>query len=217
VPTSGSTTGGINGTALFAAAVGGVLVYAGFAGVSPAAALRSISTGRPAAPGTQPVLLAGTDLGIVAAGVAGNALRSQVVAAAGKYMGDRYSQLRRRQPGWSDCSSFVDKCLRDAGIKPPYDPWANTTLYLMSPEWRTIPAAAVLPGDIAVAVGHMVLITAAGAAMAVGQENPRINVRTGPPGSLFSRSEHYVFKTWRGYSAPGVPRSPGLGTSTAAP
>lgn len=206
------STGGINGGALFVAALGGVLVYAGFSGVSPVAALRSIASGHPLPPPTTPVDLT-NDTVNVSGGVmwappgtfgpqGASGSRAAVVAAAGKYMGDRYSQLHRREPGFSDCSSFVDKCLKDAGIAPPSDPWANTTLYLMSPLWRTIPQSQAQPGDIAVSVGHMVLITAAGGAQAIGQENERINVRTGAPAQLFSSTEHYVFKTYTGYRDP---------------
>jgi len=199
---------------MFVAALGGVLMYAGFSGVSPLAALRAISTGHPIPPATTRTDLT-NDTVNVSGGViwappgtfghgTGDALRAAVVGASGKYTGDRYSQIRRREPGFSDCSAFVDKCLRDAGIDPPSDPWANTTLYLMSPQWHTIPQSQALPGDIAISVGHMVLITAAGGTQAIGQENERVNVRTGTPASLFSSTEAYVFKTYTGYG-PGTP------------
>lgn len=218
--------GGLSGVALGVMVSGGVLAYAGFADLSPLAALSQVASGKPA-----PVSDAGANLGADAANAVaesdsasnaaavalgsaiGNAgLRGAVVGNASKYMGDKYSQPRRQQAGYSDCSSFVDKCLKDAGIAPPFSPWANTVNYLMSPEWKTIPQTAAQPGDIAVATGHMVLITAAGGGSAIGQENSRVNVRTGAPGNLFDASQHYVFKTWTGY-AKQAPPQPGTGAS----
>ncbi len=193
------TGNGISGTAVAVATCGAVLVYAGFRGISPLQALRDVAGGRPPGvvgkPTTDPV----TGASATASGF-GDDRRAAVVAAAQKYAGDTYSQLRRTTPGYSDCSSFVDKALRDAGISPPSSPWANTALYRMSPEWKTIPASAAQPGDIAISAAHMVLITANGGTAGIGQERPGVNVRTGSMSTLFG-SQSYVFKTWIGYSA----------------
>jgi hypothetical protein len=200
-----STGGGINGLSIGVTTVGAALVYAGFRGVSPLTVFKEVSggklppvTGKPTTPpatgGGVPSLPSGF----------GDSRRAAVVAAAQKYTGDIYSQAKRTQPGFSDCSSFVDKALRDAGIAPPMNPWANTALYQMSPEWKTIPASQALPGDIAIGPGHMVLITAAGGVSGIGQQRPNVNVRTGNMATLFG-SVPYVFKTWTGYSkAPGA-------------
>ena len=40
----------------------------------------------------------------------------QFIAAAMKYKGDKYSQPRRMEKGYSDCSSLVQKALRDIGL-----------------------------------------------------------------------------------------------------
>ena len=176
--------------------VGAVLVYAGFRGVSPLQVFKEVSGGKlPPVTGkpTQDVVPGSTPNPANNTG-----RRAAVVAAAQKYTGDKYSQLKRTQPGFSDCSSFVDKALRDAGIAPPMNEWANTALYRISPEWKTIPASQVQPGDIAISAAHMVLITAAGGTSGIGQQRPNVNVRTGSMSTLFG-SQSYVFKTWTGY------------------
>lgn len=127
--------------------------------------------------------------------------RGAVVAGAQKYMGDKYSQARRREVGWSDCSSFVDKALRSAGINPPGNEWAITTDYLHSSDWPTIPASQAQAGDIAVNATHMVLIVD-GSLNAIGQENPRTNVRRGTVATLMTGTGSYVIKTWKGYGSP---------------
>lgn len=194
-------SGGLNGLSIGVTTVGAVLVYAGFRGVSPLQVFKEVSGGK-----LQPVT--GKPTQDVVPGVTppssgfGDPRRSAAVAAAQKYTGDTYSQIKRTQPGFSDCSSFVDKAFRDAGINPPMNPWANTALYRISPEWKTIPASQVQPGDIAISAAHMVLITAAGGTSGIGQQRPNVNVRTGSMATLFG-SQSYVFKTWTGYTAGG--------------
>lgn len=192
--------GGISGTAVAVATLGAVLAYAGFRGVSPLQALRDVSGGKPPPIVGKPAQITGGGGGGGTSSGFGDARRSAVVAAAQKYAGDTYSQAKRNQPGFSDCSSFVDKALRDAGIQPPSNPWANTALYNLSPEWKTIAASKAQPGDIAISSSHMVLITAAGGTAGIGQERPGVNVRTGSMATLFG-SQSYVFKTWTGYTA----------------
>lgn len=192
--------GGISGVAVFVTTAGAVLAYAGFRGVSPLQALRDIAAGKPAPVVGKPTEIVSSGGGGGTASGFGDARRAAVVAAAQKYTGDVYNQAKRTQPGFSDCSSFVDKALRDAGISPPSTQWANTAIYRLSPEWRTIPAAQVQPGDIAISAAHMVLITAAGGTAGIGQQRTGVNVKTGTMATLFG-SQPYVFKTWTGYSA----------------
>lgn len=196
MPDSGN---GISGVAVAVASFGAVLVYAGFRGVSPLHALRDVAGGHPPpATGkpTSPIITSPTS----SSGLT-DARRAAVVAASSKYVNDQYSQLQRRQVGYSDCSSFVDKCLKDAGIQPPGDPWANTANYRASGDWPTVDAAQVDVGDIAISISHMVLIIAKGGASGIGQERPFVNVQTGDMRKLFG-SQVYVFKTYKGYSHP---------------
>jgi hypothetical protein len=195
------TSNGISGTAVAVASVGAVLVYAGFRNVSLVQALRDLTSGKPpAVQGKSTDVTTGPGGGGGTASGFGDARRSSVVSATSKYTGDVYSQAKRTQAGFSDCSSFVDKALKDAGIQPPQSPWASTANYRMSPEWKTIPASQALPGDIAISAAHMVLITTAGGASGIGQQKPGVNVRTGTMATLFG-SQSFVYKTWTGYSA----------------
>jgi hypothetical protein len=203
-----AASGGINGLSIGVISVGAVLVYAGFRGVSPLQVFKEVSSGKlepvTGKPTTDPVVAAG-GVGNIIINTAGDVQRGLVVSAAQKYTKDVYSQGKRTQPGFSDCSSFVDKALKDAGIAPPLNPWANTALYRISPEWKTIPASQVLPGDIAISAAHMVLITAAGGTQGIGQQRTNVNVRTGTMKELFG-SQSYVFKTYTGYVKGGTPK-----------
>jgi hypothetical protein len=195
--------GGLSGLAVAYIGIGGVLVYAGFRGETLVQALREIGGGKPA-----PVSSAKLDLsplmttGYGAGAAAGNALQGVAVASqAQKYASDKYSQAKRQQSGYSDCSSFVDKILTDMGIPPPVK-WASTANYRMSPQWKTISAAESKPGDIAVSSHHMVLVTANGGSAAIGQQNTKTNVRTGTVANLMG-GQTYVYKTYVGRQGMG--------------
>lgn len=194
--------GGISGIAVAIAAGGGVLAYAGFRGIGIAAALREISSSKgPVGLANSPVDLGG-DV-VASTPVAGkvsdlaNSAAGQIISgAASKYLSDKYSQTRRRDPGFSDCSSFVYKIMRDVGM-PPTTPWSNTTNYHLDPKLRTVPLAQAQAGDLALSAEHVVILTGSGGANApaVGQQNSRENVRTGTVTSLMPVPyviKHYV-------------------------
>lgn len=195
--------GGISGLAVAYIGIGGILVYAGFRGLNPLSALREISGGHPAAVSSVPLDLSPLNSPAFTAGAAaGNAAHGTAVAAqAQKYAADKYSQAKRTQPGWSDCSSFCDKILTDIGIPPPVK-WASTANYRISAQWKTITAAQSQPGDIAVSSHHMVMVTANGGSAAIGQQNTRVNVRTGSVANLMG-GQTYVYKTYVGRQGMG--------------
>lgn len=196
---------GISGIAVALAAAGGILVYAGFKGVSPIGALRDVSTGKPTGVTDKATDLGSFDAGALGTAAGGAAVTGAVSTVAAKYSGDKYSQAKRTQPGWSDCSSFCDKILRDMGISPPTK-WAATANYRISPNWVNVPLADTKPGDIAINSHHMVMITAAGGTAAIGQQNPRVNVRTGTVKDLMSND--YVCKRY--VKNPGATGKPGV-------
>jgi len=183
---------GINGLSVAVLTAGGLLVYAGFRGVSPAQALKDISTGQPAPVTSAPAVISGASVGASPA-ASGSGPIGSVSAAAAKYANDKYSQARRQQPGWSDCSSFCDKILEDVGIPPPVK-WASTANYRMQTTWKKIALADAQPGDVAVNSHHMVMITGAAGASAIGQQNPRVNVRTGTVNQLIDSFSVYRYK-----------------------
>lgn len=118
-----------------------------------------------------------------------------LVEAVQQFRGDKYSQGRRWQHGYSDCSSFVGKGMKALG----QNPGASTTLtYLASSHWNTISKSQAGAGDIAVNAVHMVLVT--GANTAIGQENPRRNVQTGTISGLMTGTGPYVIKRYEGGS-----------------
>jgi hypothetical protein len=193
---------GISGLAVAFASVGGVLAYAGFKGQSPIAALREISSKA----GPSAVSSPGVDLGenvataLTGAGVAvgvaaAGAVVGSVGAAAGPYMNDRYSQIRRRETGYSDCSSFVYKILRDMGM-PLTVAWSATSNMHVDPRLRTIPTSQAASGDLALSAGHVMILTGGGGANApaIGQQNTRENVRSGTLASLMPKP--YVIKRY---------------------
>lgn len=164
----------ISGTAVAVAIGGAVLIYAGLRGSTPLQALRDVTSGRP------PAVRTGTadlDPSLERAGhLSGRALGgpgARLVAAAEQFTGDRYSQVRRWQVGWSDCSSFVGKSLKAVGITPP---GASICVnYLTWRGARKVARSEVTTGDLIVNAAHMVLATSN--THAVGQQNPRDNVQ----------------------------------------
>jgi hypothetical protein len=186
---------GISGLAVALAAAGGVLVYAGFKGMSPVGALRDVSGGHPTGVTNKSTDLGGFNAdGATAGSVADSVARTvNVLAAAQPYMGDKYSQARRTQSGYSDCSSFCDKILTRMGISPPTK-WASTANFRISGNWVNVTLADTQPGDIAINSHHMVMITQPGGTSAIGQQNPRVNVRTGTVKDLMSND--YVCKRY---------------------
>lgn len=205
---------GISGLAVAFAALGGVLAYAGFKGLSPIGALREISgKAGPSAVPSQGVDLgenvasalsgAGTAVGVAAA----SASIGSVASAAGPYMSDKYSQIKRRQDGFSDCSSFVYKIMRDIGT-PPTVAWSNTTNYHVDARLKTIPVSQARSGDLALSAGHVMILTGSGGANApaIGQQNSHENVRTGTLAGLMPKP--YVIKR---YTVSGNPATVATG------
>ena len=172
-----------------ALAVGGVvLAYAGLRDTNPLAALRDITSGRPAgvSASTAGLMLAPADasatsgVGAAIAGASATAGGNALVAAAQRHRGERYSQGMRWSPGFSDCSSFVGKSFRDIGITPPGASLAAS--YLTWSKLARVDRAQLSPGDLCVNTGHIIIAT--GPNSAIGQENARDNVQTGTPEGL---------------------------------
>lgn len=172
--------GGISGVGLAIATGGAVLMYAGFRGVNPIEALRDVASGKPAGVEKRSAnLTAVSSTRQVAYSSTGPGL-SALVGAVSEFAGDKYSQARRWQVGYSDCSSFVGKGLKELGIKPPG--LSTTWDYLRSSEWRAIPRSEASGGDLAVTGAHMAVFT--DVSHGIGQQSPRRNVQTGPMSEL---------------------------------
>lgn len=183
-------SGGISGTAVAVATGGAVLIYAGFRGVNPAQALRDVASGKaPAVEATSAGLTAGGGAGVIPAGyVPGSGVGGRLVQAAMQHRSEKYSQARRWQPGFSDCSSFVGKALKDIGITPPGA--SVTGSYLVWRGARTVPRSQIREGDLLVSGGHIVIAMSGG--QAIGQQNGRQNVQIGPISSLMSGQPGWI-------------------------
>jgi len=201
-------SGGISGVAVALATAGGVLLYAGFQGQNPVQALKDITAGKTKAlePGTvsftnDPTSL-GSGGGAVPAGWsgggAGSGIGARIVAAAMTHRGERYSQTRRWQSGYSDCSSFVGKALKDVGITPPGG--SVTGSYLVWGKLKTVSRDAIQAGDILCSPGHVAI--AVSPAQAIGQQSSRTNVKLDSIENIMWGNPSWVPRRYVG-AAPG--------------
>lgn len=183
--------GGVPGVAVGMAGIATLLIYAGFRGTDPLTALRDVATGKPKGlaerAGMREVLYEGLGSpggavsggGVAQASLSGVALSGphpEFVTAAGRFADDKYSQAKRWQPGFSDCSSFVGKALRAVGVTPPGA--STTSSYLAWSKAKPVSRAQIGAGDFLVSSGHMAL--AVNNTTAIGQQNGRQNVQVGP-------------------------------------
>lgn len=183
-------------------AAGGLLIYAGIRDVNPLAALRDVTSGRPPAVANRvPDLVAGgtatttPGLGGAVSGaltLGGSGAGARLVAATTPFRGDRYSQSRRWEAGFSDCSSFVGKAFKALGITPP---GASTTWeYLAWSRLSGVKPGQEQAGDLVVTTGHMIMVTGPG--QGIGQQNAHDNVRSGPISSLIGGGLVYLRYPW---------------------
>lgn len=164
----------ISGVGVGVAAGGALLVYAGLRGENPLTALRSIASGSPAAildtGGGRTATVEGGSGALVGGAVGYPAL----LQASAQFDQDHYSQAKRWQPGYSDCSSYVGKSFRAIHVTPP---GASTTLEYLS--WRMLYKIDELiagPGDLLISTSHMAIVI--DRSQAKGQQNARENVKT---------------------------------------
>ncbi len=188
------------------AAGGGVLLYAALRGTSPLIALKDITSGKPPAVSTEGKRIEGADHQPGGSGGAqwqGSYKRNpmplikvpaSLIAAANTHAREKYSQSKRWQRGFSDCSSFVGKSLLDIGINPPGN--SVTTDYLSSSDWVTVTSPKM--GDIAVNSQHMALFT--NGSSGIGQQNSRRNVDRGSMDDLMANSGSWQIRRWKGWA-----------------
>lgn len=200
-------SGGISGVAVGVAAVGGLFVYAGFQGVNPLEALRDISSGKsrplsttPSSWSNDPTRRSGGVAQAGAGAVGGSGFGPALVAAARRRRSERYSQARRWEAGYSDCSSYVGKALKDIGISPPGA--SVTGSYLAWSQLRTVPRSQMQEGDLLCGSGHIAIAT--GAATAIGQQNGRHNVKEGPADQIMFGQPSWVVRRYIGGGGSGT-------------
>jgi cell wall-associated NlpC family hydrolase len=192
-------TGGISAPAVAITTAGALLMYIGIRNVPVLEGLRQVAAGKLPAARPKPGALVGSLADSLAAGAGalaagggigepeagassfnGSGPFPQLVQAAQQFAGDRYSQGRRWDTGYSDCSSFVGKSFKALGITPPGA--SVTTSYLAWGQLTKIDRSQVGAGDLICNTGHIIIAT--GNATGIGQENSRLNVEQGSIESL---------------------------------
>lgn len=194
---------GISGIAVAMATAGGVLLYAGFQGKGVVAALKEISTGKasslPASTVSWSTSGGGAAGGLAAAAFGtGGGPHPEFVQAALRRGNELYSQTKRWADGYSDCSSFVGKVLKDNGITPPGA--SVTSSYLVWNKLRTISRSEIGAGDLLCGSGHIAI--AMSATQAIGQQNGRDNVKVGAISDLMF-GEQWTPRRYTGASSGG--------------
>lgn len=80
---------------------------------------------------------------------ADSAQLQKMLDSAFSHLGEKYSQPKRGQKGYSDCSYFVWQAMRDAGFNVPKGAW-DTSSMLRSGCFQRIPYDDVKAGDVAI-------------------------------------------------------------------
>ena len=213
--------GQISSLHLAIAAGGGVLIYAALRGVSPAEALRDITSGSPPAVSTEGKVIAvpgGSGFGdangewrdadYIPGGYGSEDWKNlykrnkvprsfqtpmTFLAALQTHRSETYSQGQRWAKGHSDCASFVGKGLLDIGVTPPGT--SRTTDYLSSPQWVKVTSPRM--GDVAVNSRHMIVCT--DGARGLGQQNSRRNVKSDTIDNLMANTGGFEIRRYRGW------------------
>lgn len=167
---------GVSGLAVGLTAGGALLIFAGVRGISPADALREVASGK-TEPLSVPARLDDSvgGGGITYASSEGAAgTHPEIADGTSRYRGDKYSQAKRNQAGYSDCSSFTAKAMRAAGIEVSN---LTTTGFMAWSAMKRISKDEIARGDLLINHTHMAI--AISGTQAIGQQNPRRNVATG--------------------------------------
>lgn len=195
---------GVPGIAVALTAGGALLIYAGVRGVNPVTALREVAAGQTEPIGSAAVRLddsvgGGITYASTPSGSAPAGTHPEIADGTAKYRGDKYSQSRRAQAGYSDCSSFAAKSMRTAGINV-----GNLTTYgfLAWKGLRRIDKSEIARGDLLINNTHMAI--ALDGTTAIGQQNPRRNVATGPFSSIMMNTGPWSAYRYVGGSSGGV-------------
>lgn len=139
------------------AASGGVLLYAALQGMTPAEALKELTSGKTPKPVEERTSEVGKSRGAIRSGYTGtdatSGSNSALVRAAEKYLGVPYVWAGTTPKGL-DCSGLIVLAFQDAyGITPPrstygQEPWSKLT---------RITKDALAPGDLVFWPGHVAI------------------------------------------------------------
>ncbi len=202
---------GISGAGVALAVGGALLVYAALSDKTPLEALREVASGRiTGVPNKTAQLTPPRSGGGGSAETSGP--HPEFVEAARDFRGDRYSQTLRNRDGYSDCSSFCAKAMRKAGVKGTHPGgWPRTTITFKSwSEMGVVSRSAAGAGDLAItdadgSTAHMVMMI--NNDQAIGQQNSRTHVKTGPVDQLMGGKPYKVYR-WTGIILGREPTGP---------
>lgn len=183
---------------------GALLIYAGVRGVNPVTALREVAAGQTEPLGSVAVRLDDTVGGGItyassSSGPAPAGTHPEIADATAKFRSEKYSQSRRGQAGYSDCSSFTAKAMRAAGINVGN---LTTTGFMAWSGLRRIPRGEIARGDLLINTVHMAI--ALDGSTAIGQQNPRRNVATGTFEAIMMNTGPWSAYRYVGGSSAGV-------------
>lgn len=192
----------ISGVGVAALSAGALLIYAGLQDINPLEALKQIASGKPVPVSKESKSSLGTAAGSTAADLAGRAwangqLSGLAAIASSKYGADLYSQSKRSQQGYSDCSSFTSKAMRSY---VPGFPMLNTGGFLFSTDWISVSEKNARPGDIALNGAHMAIVggrNTKGELIGIGQQNPKRNVHTDTIKNLMANTGPYTLYRYK--------------------
>jgi hypothetical protein len=194
----------ISGIGVAAVSVGALLIYAGLNKTNPLVALKEIASGSPRAVDTTSSSTASTSLsgGSGSSSDSGSSkgsggLSGLAAVAYDKYGDETYSQAKRGQSGYSDCSSFVSKAMRSY---VPKFPLMVTGGFLFSPDWVTVGEKNARAGDVAVNGAHMVIVggrDSKGNLIGVGQQRPGRDVQVDTIKNLMTGTGSYLVRRYR--------------------
>lgn len=193
-------SGGISGTAVAVAAVGGLLVYAGIVDAPLIDAVREVAGGRtPTGRPQQRTEVRWSDAGAAIGDAAAEAAdqlggtgrltdhrRSAIVAAARRYLGRPY-RWGATGPDAFDCSGLVYRALNDAGVTHRrltslgYRTWSRA---------RDIPRSQASAGDLVCYSGHIGIAVSNSRmihAPRLGKPVQETNIYNGQGGPVFRR------------------------------
>lgn len=199
----------ISGTGVAAVSAGALLIYAGLNNTNPLVALKEIASGNPRAVDSSSHTTS-TDSGGSSGSSSGSGELSGLASAAySAYGNDTYSQAKRGQSGYSDCSSFVSKAIR---FYVPGFPLMVTGGFLFSPDWTTVGEKNARPGDVAVNGSHMVIVggrDSKGNLIGVGQQRPGRDVQVDTIKNLMTGTGSYLIRRYKKVNLSQAPQNSG--------